>query len=139
MFLTTFVKASAWQSVGLLVARLIIAVVFAMALTFKVMSIGGTATEISNAGFPFALPLAYIAAVFELLIVLSFLTGAYFKEFAFLAALYVLFLAMAFHGPNHWASNMDEFGFFIDHFTFAAGLIALIASGPGRFRISLGK
>lgn len=139
MFFNTFVKAPAWQSAGLLIARLIIAAVFGMALTFKVMSISGTAAEIASVGIPFALPLAYIAALFELMILLAFLTGAYFREFAFLATLYVLFLAVAFHGPSHWSTNMDEFGFFVDHFTFAAALIALTASGPGRFRISWGK
>jgi len=135
----TFVKAPAWQSVGLLVARLIIAAVFGMALTFKVINISGTAAEISGAGLPFALPLAYLAALFELLVVLAFLSGAWFREVAFLTILYVLFLGFMFHGPSLWAGNMDEFGFFVDHFTFAAGLIALIATGPGRFRISWGN
>jgi uncharacterized membrane protein YphA (DoxX/SURF4 family) len=60
----------------------------------------------------------------ELAIIACFLTGAYFSKAALVAGAYVLFLAFAFHGPSHWAANQDEFGFFIDHFTFAAGLLS---------------
>jgi uncharacterized membrane protein YphA (DoxX/SURF4 family) len=49
-----------------------------------------------------------------------------------LAAAYVVFLAFGFHGPSHWAANQDELGFFIDHFTFAAGLLFAAGCGPGR-------
>jgi putative oxidoreductase len=49
-----------------------------------------------------------------------------------LAAAYVLFLAFAFHGPSRWAENQDEFGFFVDHFSFFAGLLFAAAHGPGR-------
>jgi putative oxidoreductase len=44
----------------------------------------------------------------------------------------VLFLAFAFHGPSHWAGNQAEFGFFVDHFTFLAGLLFAAVHGPGR-------
>jgi putative oxidoreductase len=36
-----------------------------------------------------------------------------------------------FHGPSHWAGNQAEFGFFIDHFTFIAGLLFAAVHGPG--------
>ena len=78
-----------------------------------------------------SLPLAWIAAIFELALVLAFLTGAYFSEAALLAAAYVLFLAFAFHGPSHWQGNQAEFGFFVDHFTFVAGLLFAAVHGPG--------
>ena len=76
-------------------------------------------------------PLAWIAAIFELALVLAFLTGAFFTEAAVLAAVYVLFLAFAFHGPSHWQGNQAEFGFFVDHFTFIAGLLFAAVHGPG--------
>ena len=57
--------------------------------------------------------------------------GAFFSLGALLAAAYVLFLAFAFHGPAHWAANQAEFGFFVDHFTFIAGLLFAAAHGPG--------
>ena len=48
-----------------------------------------------------------------------------------LAAAYVLFLGFAFHGPAHWSGSQAEFGFFVDHFTFMAGLLFAAVHGPG--------
>jgi uncharacterized membrane protein YphA (DoxX/SURF4 family) len=63
--------------------------------------------------------------------VLAFLTGAFFSEAALLAGAYVIFLAFAFHGPSRWEGNQAEFGFFVDHFTFLAGLLYAAVHGPG--------
>jgi len=119
------------KTAAILVARLIFGGVFVMALAFKFADIGQTATYIAAAGFPFALALAWIAAFFELALAIGFLTGAFFCETAVLAAIYVLFLAFAFHGPSHWNGNQAEFGFFVDHFTFFAGLMFAAVHGPG--------
>jgi uncharacterized membrane protein YphA (DoxX/SURF4 family) len=119
------------RTTAILVARLIFAAVFLMAAFFKFAGMAQTADYIAAAGFPFALPLAWIAALFEVALVLTFLTGAYFSEAAVLAAAYVLFLAFAFHGPSHWQGNQNEFGFFVDHFTFIAGLLFAAVHGPG--------
>jgi uncharacterized membrane protein YphA (DoxX/SURF4 family) len=119
------------KTIAILAARLIFAGVFLMAAAFKFAGMAETAAYIAAAGFPFSLPLAWIAAIFELALVLAFLTGAYFSEAALLAAAYVLFLAFAFHGPSHWQGNQAEFGFFVDHFTFIAGLLFAAVHGPG--------
>jgi putative oxidoreductase len=123
---------SAWRSAAVLVGRLIFAAIFAMAAGFKFAGMAGTADYIAAAGFPLPLPLAWLAAIFETLLVIGFLAGAYFSEAALLAAAYVLFLAFAFHGPSHWQGNQAEFGFFVDHFTFIAGLLFAAAHGPGQ-------
>ncbi len=78
-----------------------------------------------------------------MLLILGFLSGAFFAETALLAALYVLFLGFTFHGPSHWANadgtqNQAEFGFFVDHFTFIAGLLFAAANGPGKWAMRLG-
>jgi putative oxidoreductase len=122
----------AWKTVALLVARLIFAAVFIMAASFKFIGMDATASYIGAAGFPVPLLLAWLAAIFETLLVLCFLTGAWFSEAALLGAAYVLFLGFAFHGPAHWTGNQAEFGFFVDHFTFMAGLLVAAAHGPGR-------
>jgi len=121
-----------WQSIAILVGRLIFAAVFIMAAVFKFLGMDATAGYIAAAGFPIPLLLAWAAALFETVLVICLLTGAFFSEAAFLAAAYVLFLAFAFHGPSHWAGNQAEFGFFVDHFTFIAGLLFAAAKGPGR-------
>ena len=130
-------ETAAWKAAAILVARLIFAAVFIMAVTFKLIGMDGTASYIAAAGFPVPLFLAWLAALFELAIIVCLLTGAYFSEAALLAAAYVLFLGFAFHGPSHWAANQDEFGFFIDHFTFLAGLLFAAVHGPGN-KLALG-
>jgi uncharacterized membrane protein YphA (DoxX/SURF4 family) len=121
-----------WQTVAILLARLTFAAIFLMATAFKFMDLNGTATYIAAAGFPVALPLALFAALFELALVIAFLTGAFFVEAALLAAVYVVFLGFAFHGPSHWQGNQAEFGAFVSHFPFCAGLLYAAVHGPGR-------
>jgi len=121
------------RTAAILVARLIFAFVFAMAAAFKfaLMGINATAAEIAGAGFPVPHLLALVAAFFEAGLAIAFLTGLFFSEAAIVAIAYVLFLAFSFHGPDHWKANPMEFGFFVDHFTFIAGLLFAAVHGPG--------
>jgi len=124
---------------AILVARLIFGGLFVMAATFKFIDMQTTANAIAGAGFPFPLFLAWCAAIFELGLAAAFLTGAFFSEAALLAGAYVIFLAFAFHGPGRWEGNQAEFGFFVDHFTFLAGLLFAAVHGPGeRLAVHLG-
>ena len=125
--------ASSWRQVAVLAGRIVFAGVFMLALFFKVTGMGATAGYIAAAGFPFPTLLAWLAAIFEAMLVIAFLTGLWFSEAALLAAAYVIFLAFAFHGPSHWEGNQAEFGFFVDHFSFMAGLLFAAACGPGRW------
>jgi len=121
------------KTAAILVARLIFAFVFAMAATFKfaLMGIDATAAEIAGAGFPYPVVLAWVAAFFEVALAVGFLTGVYFREVAIVSIAYVLFLGFSFHGPDRWSNNPMEFGFFITHFTFVAGLLFAAVHGPG--------
>lgn len=128
----TALQTTGWKAAALLIGRLVMAAMFAMAMAFKVMDIGATAGYIASAGFPMASLLAWLAALFELALVIAFLTGAYFREAALLAAVYVLFLAFSFHGPSHWTDAEGlNFGAFVSHFPFAAGLLFAAVAGPG--------
>src|SRR6267142_4417532 len=129
--MTTESNRAGWRTAAILAGRLIFTAVFIMAVSFKLTNISGTAGYIAAAGFPVPTVLAWLAALLELTLVACLLTGAYFSEAALVAAAYVLFLAFAFHGPSHWAANQTEFGFFVDHFTFIAGLLFAAAHGPG--------
>jgi len=129
--MSTNESVSLWQSAAVILGRLIFAGIFLMAASFKFLGMAATASYIAAAGFPVPLLLAWLAAIFEAVLVICFLTGAFFTEAALLAAAYVLFLAFAFHGPSRWAGNQAEFGFFIDHFTFIAGLLFAAVNGPG--------
>ena len=122
-----------WRSLAALVGRLIFAGVFLLGLFFKLTDIGATAGYIAAAGFPAPMLLAWLAALFEAMLVIAFVTGLYFTEASLLAAVYVIFLGFTFHGPSHWEGNQAEFGFFVDHFSFLAGLLFAAAYGPGRW------
>ncbi len=124
-------SAPLWQVIAVLIARLVFAGLFAMAAFFKFTGMDATAEYIASAGFPVPLLLAWLAALFETALALCFLAGAFFTEASLLAAAYVIFLAFAFHGPAHWQGNETEFGFFVDHFTFMAGLLFAAVHGPG--------
>jgi len=127
--------APLWHTAAILLARLIFAGLFAMAMVFKFSDINMTAGYIASAGFPMSLFLAWCAAIFELALMLCFLTGAFFAEAGLLAAVYVVFLAFAFHGSSHWGADQMgqmEFGAFISHFPFAAGLLYAAVKGPGK-------
>ena len=119
------------RTAAILIARLIFAAVFALAASFKFAAMGMTAQEIAGAGFPMPYVLAWLAAIFEVALILAFLTGAFFTEACLLAIVYVLFLGFSFHGPDRWSGNPMEFGFFVDHFTFTAGLLFAAVHGPG--------
>jgi uncharacterized membrane protein YphA (DoxX/SURF4 family) len=120
-----------WTTTAMLLGRLIFALVFVMAVSFKLMDHAATAGYIASAGFPLPDLLAWLATLLELALIACLLTGAFFSEAALLAAAYVLFLAFSFHGPSHWAGSQAEFGFFVDHFTFIAGLLFAASRGPG--------
>lgn len=130
--MTTEMDRTRWTTPAIVAGRLIFALVFIMAVSFKLIDINATATYIASAGFPLPKLLAWLAALLELALVAGFLTGAYFSETALVAAAYVLFLGFAFHGPSHWEGNQAEFGSFINHFTFVAGLLFAAVHGPGR-------
>ncbi len=119
------------KTVAILVARLIFGGLFVMAFSFKFAGMQQTADYIAAEGFPFPLFLAWVAAFFEVALAAALLTGAFFSEAALLAGIYVIFLGFAFHGPDKWAAAQHEFGFFVDHFTFLAGLLFAAVHGPG--------
>jgi len=122
-----------WPDWAALIGRIVLALVFLMALAGKVMMFEMTAGFIASAGFPFPSLLTVLAALLELAIGLALLTGAYFSEMMLLGAVYVVFLAFAFHGPAHWTDSKQlEFGAFVSHFPFAAGMLFAAAHGPGR-------
>jgi putative oxidoreductase len=132
--MTSSTSEPGWAAIAILVGRLIFLAFFSMAFSFKFMDINGTAGYIASAGFPIPTVLAWLAAIFEELLVLGFLTGAYFAEACLLAGLYVIFLGFGFHGPSLWQGQFGQYEFrlFLLHFTLVAGLLFAGAHGPGR-------
>lgn len=119
------------RTAAIIIARLIFGGAFLMAACFKFADMGATAGYIASISFPAPLFFAWAAALLEIGLALAFFTGAFFSEAALISIAYILFLALAFHGPSRWEGNPMEFGFFVDHFTFIAGLLFAAVHGPG--------
>lgn len=120
--------------------RIILACIFSMALAFKLIGPSAIAAYIAAEGLPMPLLLTWAAIAFELALVASLITGAWFSEMALLGAFYVIFLAFAFHGPSHWTDAKGlEFGGFVSHFPFAAAMLYAAAYGPGRFALKMSR
>jgi uncharacterized membrane protein YphA (DoxX/SURF4 family) len=117
-----------WNVVAGLAGRLILAAVFLMSASFKLIDFRGTADVIALAGFPFAEGQTCAAAALEFAIVISLATRKALAPTALVAAAYVLFLGITFHGPSTWAETHLEFVIFIDHFIFIAGLLLAASS-----------
>ncbi len=127
-----FAHARFWSTHALLVARLLMGGLFLMASVMKFMDIQSQAAYVAALhSWPYPVVLIWIAAFFELGLALAFIFGVYFREAALLGAVYVVFLAFAFHGPAMWIGSQAEFGFFIDHFTMLAGLLFMAGHGAG--------
>jgi putative oxidoreductase len=114
----------------ILVGRFVFGAIFLLAFVLTLSDMSGTALYIASAGFPAPLLLAWVAAIFELVLALAFFTGAYFSPASLVASVYILFLGIVFHGPGRW-SNQLEFGLFLNHFSFFAGLLFAAVHGPG--------
>lgn len=136
--MTSSTSGPGWAPIAILGGRLIFLAFFIMAFVFKLTNIGGTAGYIASAGFPSPIVMAWLAVIFEVLLVLGFLTGAYFAETCLLAGLYIGFLGLAFHGPSYWEGEFGqhEFRAFLLHVTLVAGLLFAAAYGPGRILAS---
>lgn len=116
---------------AVLIARLFLGGVFLLAAWMKFGDIQATAGYIASIGFPLPLFFAWLAAFLEVGLALAFFTGAFFIEAAALAAAYVIYLTIAFHGPSRWSDPM-AFGLFINHLAFIAALLFAAAHGPGK-------
>lgn len=101
-----------------------------MAAYIKFTGIDTTAGYITSVGIPYGVLCAWLAAFLETAIGLAFITGACFREAALVAVAYIIFLTAVFHGPSTWI-DQTGIGLFIDHLTLIAGLIFMVAHGPG--------
>jgi DoxX-like protein len=77
---TSSASEPGWAAIAILVGRLIFVAYFIMEFGLKFMDINGTAGYIASAGFPISNVLAWLAAIFEVLLALGFLTGAYSED-----------------------------------------------------------
>lgn len=116
----------------LLLARILMSVMFIMAGLQKFGSIEGTAGYIASVGLPASVPLAWLAAAFEVVAGAAILLGFQTRIAAWLLAAFCVFTAVFFH--NNFG-DQTQMILFMKNFTIAGGFLALAVAGPGSISV----
>ncbi|MFZ1774659.1 MAG: DoxX family protein [Rhizobiaceae bacterium] len=129
----------------LLAARILLSVMFILAGASKFADMSVTAGMISQAGFPAAMALAWIAAIFEVVAGLAVLAGFQTKIASWALAAFCVFTAFAFHsGPiaipdfpdaaNGLLSQFNQI-MMMKNLAIAGGFLALSVAGAGAWSV----
>lgn len=105
------------------------------------MDIAGTAGYIESVGLPMGTLLAWLAAIFLVVVAGAFMAGYKPKEAAFLLVLFTVFVTFMFHGPNAW--SVDESGMqmlmFMKNMAIVGGLLFMMAYAGQSDRETVGS
>lgn len=133
------------QNVVVLAGRVLLSIMFIMAGFDKLADPAGTAGMLTNAGWPAATLLAYLAGAFELIAGLAVLVGFQTKIAAYLLAAFCLVTAFAFHSgsiniptfPPEANGLLTVFNglMMMKNITIAGGFLVLAAFGPGALSV----
>ena len=111
------------------VGRILIGAFFFLAGVNKFTNIEGTAGYIASVGLPMSTALAWLAAIFLVVVAGAFIAGYRTKHAALLLALFTLFVSFVFHGPQVWGA--DESGMqmlmFMKNIAILGGLLFIAA------------
>jgi putative oxidoreductase len=129
----------------LLIARILLSAIFIVAGATKFPDIGQTAGMITQAGLPAAVPLAYLAAIFEVVAGLAILIGFQTRIAAYVLALFCIFTAFVFHsgpiaipdfpeGANQLLSVFNQI-MMMKNLAIAGGFLALAVAGAGAWSV----
>lgn len=132
MHCLTSVQQRWMRTYGTLVARVLMGLFFFIAGYSKLADIKGTAGYIENgAGLPAPELLAYLTVALEIGGGLALILGFAMPIACAALALFALATAYLFHGPSLWAANPMQQIMFMKNIAIAAGLIYMLAYGPG--------
>ena len=120
------------NSIILLAARVLLAVIFILSGWSKFFAIDGTAGYIASVGLPAATLLAWGAAIFELVAGLAILVGFRTREVAWALAAFTLFAGFVFHFQP--ADQMQMISF-MKNLAIVGGFLALGQIGAGAFSL----
>ena len=120
------------NSVILLVARILLAIIFILAGFQKFFAIDGTAGYIGSVGLPAPVLLAWAAAIFEFFAGLAILVGFRTKEVSWALAAFCVFSGFVFHFQPEDQMQMISF---MKNLAIAGGFLALSITGAGSLSI----
>ncbi len=133
------------NTIPLLIARILLALIFIVSGASKFADISGTAGMIANAGLPAANLLAILAAIFEVVGGMAVLVGFQTRNVSYLLAAFCLFTGFAFHmgviavpgfsdAANAMLSQFNQVGF-LKNLAMAGGFLSLAAAGAGKISV----
>lgn len=133
------------NDVVLLIGRILLSIIFILSGIFKFADIAGTAGYIGAFGFPAATLLAWLAAIFEVVVGLAILVGFQTRIASWLLVLFCLFTAFVFHsGPinmpdfpeaaNAMLSMFNQI-MMMKNLAIAGGFLVLAVAGPGALSV----
>lgn len=119
-----------------LLGRILLAAVFIPAGLQKLGGIEGTAGYIASAGIPAAMPLAWAAAIFEVVAGIAVLIGFQTKWASLALAAFCVFTGVVFHffAATGDAAQIQMIMFF-KNLGLAGGFLVLAAQGPGALSV----
>jgi putative oxidoreductase len=120
------------NSLVLLIARVLLAVIFILSGFQKFFAIDGTAGYIGSVGLPAPVLLAWAAAIFELVAGLAILVGFRTKEVAWALAAFCLFSGFVFHFQPEDQMQMISF---MKNIAIAGGFLSLAVVGAGSLSV----
>jgi putative oxidoreductase len=120
-----------------LLGRILIASIFLVSGTAKLVDVAGTAAHMTAVGVPFPETLAMFAGVAEVLGAVSLIFGALTRIGAVGLILFMIPTTLLFH--NFWVFEGDEQRLqmvqFLKNVGLTGALILLVSFGPGRYSI----
>lgn len=120
------------NSIILLLARILLAVIFILSGFNKLGGIEGTAGYIASVGLPAPVVLAWAAAIFEIVAGIAVLVGFRTREAAWSLAAFTLLAGFIFHFQP---DNQLEMISFMKNLAIAGGFLALGQIGAGSLSV----
>jgi putative oxidoreductase len=119
---------------SLLVGRILLALVFLVAGSRKLMAVAGSAGYLAKLGFPMPEVMVWVAIAIELGGAILLIVGWKTRWVAWLLALFTLIATFAAHrfweigDPGQYANQMNHF---LKNLAIVGGMVILAATGPG--------
>lgn len=120
-----------FRSHGILIARILMGGMFALAGLDKLINAGGTASYIGSVGLPENDVLAFAVGLFEIILGLAIVLGKRASEAALLLGVFVIVVSFLFHGAGTWADAPAQKVLFSKNAAILAGLLYIVAYGSG--------
>ena len=123
-------KASAFNDIALLLARILIAVLFLIASYNKFKGLGGSTAYFTKLGVPQPSVMAPVVAAFELAMGILLLVGYKTRLVALALAVFVVIAALLAH--TNFADG-NQLNHFLKNLAIAGGCLVLFVTGAGAY------